>query len=116
MILILHMVSAFILVISHALFLVRSAWLVKKKRAPEPFDRLTLNLSQLLLPLVILTGAAAFLKNGTVSFLHMAAGLAPLLLMFLFRKRSFRKKHPFILPLLNGLLLAAALLSGLFLN
>ena len=115
MILILHTVSAFILVISHALFLVRSAWLVKKERAPKPFDRLVLNLSQLLLPLVILTGAAVSLKNGTVSFFHMAAGLSPLLLMFLFRKRSFRKNHPFILPLINGLLLAAALISGLFL-
>ncbi|OQY33451.1 MAG: hypothetical protein B6241_07770 [Spirochaetaceae bacterium 4572_59] len=115
MLLILHLTSAILLVISHGFFLFRSAFLLKKGRAPTLPDRISINLSQLLLPVTILTGLLN-LANRTVPFYHMILGISPIIFMFILRKRSFRQSHPLLLPFINGILLAAAFLSGLLLR
>ena len=112
---IIHLTSAILLIISHGIFFSRAVILLKKKRRPSRPDRFFLNLSQMLLPVTILTGVMN-LPQGNVPPYHMALGISPLIVMFILRKRSFRRSHPLILPFINGILLAATFISGLLLR
>ncbi len=110
-----HLICASILIISHGLFLIRSFILIKQHKSPRRADRIILQLSQLFLPLTLITGLITSGVTGHFPPLHVILGISPLFLMFLFRKRSLRRSHPWRLPLLSGILLAGAFLTGVFL-
>lgn len=112
MVLIIHQITALLLFISHTLFLYRSAVLLRKKTAPTKADRLFMNWSQLSLPLVLISG---FIMTGRSSVYHLIPGLMPVLMMFIFSRRSVRKKRPLLLPLINWIFISTAILTGVLL-
>lgn len=109
---IVHAVAATTLLLSHGFFLIRAAGHLRRNTSPRKIDRLALNLSQLLLVPVPLLGLPLLSRGGTAGLLHILLGCLPLGTLLVFRKKSFRRKHPMALPLVNGLLLTAAYLSG----
>lgn len=110
-----HLTSAILLIISHGIFLSRSIFLLKRGKGPTLPDRIFMNLSQVLLPISILTGLLN-LPQKTIPVSHTVLGLSPIIFMFILRKKSIRRSHPLLLPLINGILLAAAFISGLLLR
>lgn len=112
MILLIHKITGLLLFISHSLFLFRSMILLHKDRKPRKADRFFMNLSQLLLPVVIIIG---FFMIRSSSVYHLIFGIMPVIMMFVLSRRSFRKKHPLLLPLLNWIFISAALLTGVLL-
>jgi hypothetical protein len=112
----LHLFCASLLLLSHGTFLSRSIFLLRSGGRPARLDRLALHLSQILIPFTILTGLFNTAEWNPLFVLHISAGLSPLPLFFLFRKKSFRKKHPLFLPGMNAFILAAAWMSGVLLH
>lgn len=112
MISIIHLLAALLLFTFHSLFLLRSVYLLKRRLSPTRADRLFLNLSQLFLPLVLISG---FIMVGRASLYHLIPGIMPVLMLFILSRRSLRKKKPLLLPLLNWIFITAALLTGLLL-
>jgi len=108
---IIHRISGILLLVSHLSFLFRSRILLKSGRGPRTADRFLMLLSQILLPVTILSGIPGI---GKTKVLHVILGLMPVAMMFILSRRSLRRRHPLLLPLVNGLFLAAAFLTGLW--
>jgi hypothetical protein len=112
MIMILHRIAGFLLLLSHSLFLIRSWILLKNDRRPLQFDRWMMTLSQILIPLTILTAIPVLSETGA---LHFLLSLMPLIMMLILSRRSLRRQRPLLLPLVNGIFIAAAFLTGIML-
>jgi hypothetical protein len=87
-------------------------------RGPAALDRAARFLSQLGLPLAVAAGFLAGTdqesRNAVLYALHVLLGLLPLLAILLFTPfPAFRRRLPWLLPLVNLVLLAAALLTGM---
>jgi hypothetical protein len=111
----LHAVSVFLLVSSHLVFLLRGIALAGKQRKPRRIDRIARAGAQLLLPVALLTGIP--LAAGHRFALHCLLGLSPLIAIPAVNVARIvvkrRKAWPWLLPVLNMLLIAAAGLTGL---
>ncbi|MDC7232443.1 MAG: hypothetical protein PQJ58_04380 [Spirochaetales bacterium] len=112
MIQLIHTILGILLFVSHSLFLLRAVVLLRSKKTPGKADRLFLNLSQLLLPLALVSG---FLMIGSASVIHVLPALMPLIMMFVLSRRSIRRKKPLLLPFLNWIFISAAFLTGVLL-
>jgi len=112
MTLLLHRISGAVLLISHGLLIIRSLILLHSKGTPGKPDRIIMSLSQMFLPLTLLTGLVHLAGHGRFLPVHTLIGILPVIMMMIFSKRSFRRKHPLLLPILNGLLIAAAFVTG----
>ena len=77
MIRIIHLSSAAVLIITHGLFLVRSYILLKKRANPRKADRVIMQISQLFLPLTLLTGFLSAGSSGTFPAIHTVLGDFP---------------------------------------
>jgi len=104
-----HKYAGFALLLIHSLFLIRSAYLIKTKAAPSRGDQILMFLSQILLALVIISGV---IRIKQASFVHGVIGFMPLVMMFVFSRKSFRRKNPLLLPLFNALWILAAVLTA----
>lgn len=113
-----HLFVALALLVSHSLFIFFGRRFYQGGPRPGPWANRFRAFSQLGLPLVLLTGFLSLITGGEMSSLkiiHIFIGIAPVLAIFiLIFARSFKKRHPFFLPLLNGGLLLLAFLTGLF--
>jgi cytochrome bd-type quinol oxidase subunit 2 len=116
MIKLLHAISGLILFSAHTLFLARALYMVRRHSKPERIDRLFRLLSLLFLPITIATGFLLLIKSNGTSFPHPLLGILPLasiplvnLLRIIFRKK---KEAPWLLPVLNFLLILSALITG----
>ena len=105
-----HNVLWALLLLIHTAFLLRCRTLLARRTAPGKTDRLLMGASQLLLAPAILSTLTLITE---VSFLHLLCSLMPLAMMFILARKSFRRRHPMLLPLINGLWIAAALLTGI---
>ncbi|MDA3956061.1 hypothetical protein [Oceanispirochaeta sp.] len=112
MTIIFHRIAGILLLLTHSLFLIRSWTLIRKNRPPLNFDRWLMGLSQILLPVTIISGLPGLAKSPVI---HTLFGCFPIVMMFILSRRSIRRKRPLLLPLLNGLFIAAAFLTGVFL-
>ncbi len=113
----LHPISALILFSAHTLFLARALYLIRRHSEPERIDRLFRLLSLLFLPITAATGFLLMIKINGSFFPHPLLGILPLaaiplvnLLRIIFRKK---KEAPWLLPVLNLLLILSALITGL---
>jgi hypothetical protein len=113
----LHAVGVMLLLCSHLCFLLRGVFLAGSGQAPRRIDRIARGGAQLLLPVAFLTGLP--LLAGRPAALHCLLGLGPLIAILgvngarMALKR--RKAWPWLLPVLNMILIAAAGLTGLLL-
>jgi hypothetical protein len=112
MIMLFHKIAGLLLFSSHSLFLFRSIVLIHKGLAPGKADRIFMSLSQILIPVVLISG---FIMISSTSVYHLIPGIMPVIMMFVLSRRSIRKKHPLLLPLLNWIFITGALLSGILL-
>lgn len=117
MIKLLHAISGLILFSAHTLFLARAVYLIRLKSKPRRIDRLFRFLSLLFLPITAVTGFLLLIKSNGNFFPHPLLGILPLaviplvnLLRIIFRKK---KEAPWLLPVLNFLLILSALITGL---
>jgi len=106
---ILHRIAGVLLLICHLSFLLRSWYLLKTGGKPVYADRMLMMLSQILLPVTILTGLPGVRKAG---MFHVILGVMPVAMMFILSRRSVRRRHPLLLPLINGLFITAAFLTA----
>ena len=114
---ILHILCATILIAAHAVFLFRGLAIEAGRRKPYKLDRLTRSLSQALLPATALSGLIlTFAGTASSSLLHLLLGLAPLAAIpLIFVGRVLTKKRtqaPWLLPVINLILLVAAAVTG----
>lgn len=111
----LHIGIAALLVCSHLLFLLRGTALSKSGRSPRRIDRVARAGAQILLPVALLSGLP--LLNGRPAAGHCLLGLAPLTAILTVNALRIalkrRKAWPWLLPVLNMVLIAAAGLTGL---
>ncbi len=112
MITVFHKTAGGLLFLFHSLFLLRSAILLKREAAPSKADRIFMTLSQVLLPIAILTGLPLIAR---ASLFHIIPGLMPVVMMFILSRRSIRRRYPLLLPGINWLFITAAMLTGVFL-
>jgi len=112
MIMLIHKIAAVLLFISHSVFLFRSAVLLHKGSAPKAADRLFMNLSQIILPFVLISG---IIMIGSASVYHVIPGIMPVVMMFVLSRKSLRKRRPLLLPLVNWIFISAAFLTGVLL-
>jgi len=109
--LMIHNTLGFFLLVFHWSFFFRSLFLIKKGKGPFWMDRTLMLLSQIFLPLTILTGLPLIEKTG---IFHVILCFMPVVMMFILSRKSVRRKSPLLLPLLNGIFIAAAFLTGVF--
>ena len=116
MVKLLHAISALILFSAHTLFLVRAVYLIRSKSKPQRIDRIFRFLSLLFLPITAATGFLLLVKSNRTFFPHPLLGILPLaaiplvnLLRIIFRKK---KEAPWLLPVLNLLLILSAMITG----
>lgn len=116
MIKLLHAISALILISVHTLFLARALYLIRRHSKPERIDRLFRLLSLVFLPVTAATGFLLLIKSNRTFFPHPLLGILPLaaiplvnLLRIIFRKK---KEAPWLLPVLNLLLILSAMITG----
>jgi hypothetical protein len=114
---ILHVLCAAVLIPAHAAFLFRGFAIEAGRRKPYKLDRLARGLSQALLPATALSGLIlTFAGTAATSVLHLLLGLAPLAAIpFVFFARVLLKKRtqaPWLLPVINLILLVAAGVTG----
>ena len=114
---ILHILFAAVLIAAHAVFLFRGLAIEAGRRKPYKLDRLTRSLSQALLPATALSGLIlTFAGTASTSVLHLLLGLAPLAAIpLVFFGRVLLKKRtqaPWLLPVINLILLVAAGVTG----
>ncbi len=116
MVKLLHAISALILFSAHTLFLARALYLIRRYSKPERIDRLFRLFSLLFLPITAVTGFLLLIKSNETFFPHPLLGILPLaaiplvnLLRIIFRKK---KEAPWLLPVLNLLLILSALITG----
>ncbi len=115
MLLLAHQITGALLLLFHSLFLFRAWRLLKRGGSPAPADRFFMSLSQILLPVMILSGLPLPVQGVEGAALHMIPAVMPVVMMLKFSRKSFRKKHPLLLPLINGVWIAAASVTGLML-
>ncbi len=113
----LHAGSAAALLLAHATFLARGIHLRRSGARPRRLDRWARLLSQLLLPATALTGLPAMGQSGPATLLpHVLVGLLPLgavpLVFFLRVALRRRRELPWLLPVLNLILILAAAGTG----
>jgi hypothetical protein len=114
---ILHVLCAGVLISAHAVFLFRGLAIEAGRRKPYKLDRLVRSLSQALLPATALSGLIlTFTGTASFSLLHVILGLAPLAAIpLVFFGRVLLKKRtqmPWLLPVINLILLVAAGVTG----
>jgi hypothetical protein len=121
---ILHATCAVVLFTAHGAFMFRGLSIEAKRITPGKLDRLARSLSQALLPVTALSGLILRLTGGgsdsrSLSLPHLILGLAPLAAIpLVFFGRVLLKKRrqaPWLLPAVNLILLAAALVTGVIL-
>jgi len=116
MIKLLHATSGLILFSAHTLFLARALFLIRRHSKPERIDRLFRLLSMLFLPITTAIGFLLLIKSKGTFFPHPLLGILPLAaipLVNLLRIISRKKKEiPWLLPVLNFLLLLSALITA----
>lgn len=125
---VLHASSAVVLLCAHCVFLVRGLAIEAGRITPGKLDHLARSLSQLLLPVTALSGLILRWSGGrpasssaaaAPSVLHLILGLAPLAAIpLVFFARVILKKRrqvPWLLPVVNLILLAAAAGTGVLL-
>ena len=115
---IIHILCAAVLISAHAVFLFRGLAIESGRRKPSRFDRLVRSLSQALLPATALSGLIlTFADTSPSSTLHLLLGLAPLAAIpLVFFARVVLKKRtqaPWLLPVINLILLVAAATTGI---
>jgi hypothetical protein len=125
-----HAACAVVLLAAHCAFLFRGLAIESERIKPGRLDHLARSLSQLLLPVTALSGLILRLTAGQpgsgsatgsppLSLLHLLLGLAPLAAIpLVFFARVLLKKRrqvPWLLPVVNLILLAAALSTGVLL-
>lgn len=113
----LHVAAACLLLVSHALFLLRGLAIQRGGLTPRGIDRAARAVSQLLLPVTAVTGAVLLVAHPEGLWPHGLIGLAPLAaipLFFVARLLLRRKSElPWLLPVVNLALIAAAMATGL---
>lgn len=113
----LHLGAACLLLASHTLFLLRGLAIQSGASRPRGIDRVARALSQLLLPAAAATGAIRLSARPGGLLPHGLLGLAPLAaipLAFVVRLSLRRRTQwPWLLPVLNLVLIATAFLTGL---
>jgi hypothetical protein len=114
---ILHVLFAAVLIPTHAVFLFRGLAIEAGRRKPYKLDRMARSLSQALLPAAALSGLILTFAGTTASsVLHLLLGLAPLAAIpLVFFARVLLKKRtqtPWLLPVINLILLVAAGVTG----
>lgn len=127
---VLHAACAVVLFAAHCGFLLRGLAIESGRIKPGKLDRLARSLSQLLLPVTALSGlilrltvsaaeSGAAVAAPTVSLLHLLLGLAPLaaipLVFFGRLALNKRRQAPWLLPVVNLILLSAAVATGVYL-
>jgi hypothetical protein len=113
---ILHIICAAALLAAHSTFFFRGLAIEARRITPGKLDRLARSLSQALLPAAVLSGLV-LRYTGSRTVLHLVLGLTPLITipLIFFGRLLLRKRTqaPWLLPLVNLILLAAAMLSGI---
>jgi hypothetical protein len=127
---VLHAACAVVLFAAHCAFLLRGLSIESRRIEPGRLDRLARGLSQLLLPVTALSGLILRLpaikaESGIaavapkISLLHLLLGLAPLaaipLVFFGRLVLNKRRQAPWLLPVVNLILLCAAAATGVYL-
>ncbi len=117
---ILHLISATILLISHATFFFRGMYIHRTKSKPQKIDYMSRLLSQLTLATTIITGLI-LLSPRTIHFaIHILFGFLPLVaipVVFFFRILLRKKKSlPWLLPLLNLIFITVAFVTGIMIS
>lgn len=112
-----HVVFSSLLLISHFWFTLRGIHLIKNGLTPTKLDKLSKSGSHLLLPLAVFSGVALLLRKQELSFLagvHSIAGILPLggIFFYQFIRKRF-KNRPWLMPVINAVLISIAFLSGL---
>jgi len=119
---IIHLLCGTLLIFFHGIFTIRGIYLLKKQIPPTQPDRIILQLSQALLPLALLSGIVLFFikqtgNNASVNaldVLHYVFGFLPVPLIIIFQfMGSFKRRYPYLLPLVNFLVLIAAALTAI---
>ena len=125
-----HAACAVVLLAAHCTFLFRGLAIESERIKPGRLDHLARSLSQLLLPVTALSGLilrlpASGAESGaaagapSVSLLHLLLGLAPLaaipLVFFGRLVLNKRRQAPWLLPVVNLILLCAAAATGVYL-
>ncbi|MFP4362947.1 MAG: hypothetical protein ACLFR1_03685 [Spirochaetia bacterium] len=112
--LILHITAAFIVILSHSIFIITAVlWSAGKIDNPGKIGSAAKAVSQISLPLVYLTGILALIQytvseNPVIQY-HILVGIVPLLMIFVFQlKKSWKKQAPWLLPVVNLLVFVAA--------
>ena len=119
-----HLTIGLLLLAGHATFLFRGLGMRRTGRSPRPIDRIARGISHWGLPAAIGSGLllsrfpeaaeGAAGDGGPLSILHILLGFLPLLVIVLFTPfLSLRRRIPWLLPGLNLLILAAAVLTGM---
>ena len=97
-----------ILFLFHTVFLLRSQVILSRNELPRKFDRFLMGGSQLLLIPAIISTAILVRKLPAP---HIFCCIMPPVMMFLMARRSFRRRHPMLLPLANEIWIAAAVIT-----
>jgi hypothetical protein len=123
-----HAASAGVLFAAHIAFLARGLAIESGRIKPGRLDRLARSLSQLLLPVTALSGLILRLAQSRpaegaaagsppLSLVHLLLGLAPLaaIPLFFFARIALKRRRqaPWLLPVVNLILLIAALGTGI---
>ena len=115
---ILHLGSASLLLIYHCTFLFRALKIIRKGLKPKKLDRLARNLSQMMLPVSVITGLFFLVHRGYSFSLHPSMGILPLVAIpLVFTGRILLKKIrelPWLLPMINLTLIISAVLTGFY--
>ena len=115
---IVHLASAGLLAISHCTFLFRAFYLTTTGLKPQGIDRIARALSHILLPVAVVTGIINFIgARGAMHFFpHPLAGFLPLAAVPLVNAGRIilkkRKELPWLLPVINLILILSALITG----
>jgi hypothetical protein len=127
---VLHVGCAAVLITAHGAFLVRGLAIESGRIKPGSLDRLARSLSQVMLPVTALSGLILRLSGRVagggpaagapnLSLLHLLLGLAALAAIpVVFAGRMIlnrRREAPWLLPVVNLILLSAAIATGVFL-
>ncbi len=115
MILFIHQICGGCLLLVHSLFFCRGWFLVQKDVRPGKADRLLMALSQWLYPLMFFTALPLPFQGIQGAGVHLIPVFLPFISMLVLSRRSFRRKHPLVLPGINWLWIGLAFLSGVLL-
>ena len=117
----LHLGCGAVLIVSHGYFLIHGLVLRRQGRRPGRLDKLARTLSHLGLPAVLATGAAMMADGprgpAGMYALHILLGILPIVLIIFFTPLlSLKRRIPWLLPTLNGVLFLGAGVVGLLLG